>query len=137
MKFKSVLCLVGFFFLFAVNAYSSMIGDLEVKGEITLSGNDIPFETNSGDGNKHRSITPDIPIIATLFDNNLIEIGFFAAVGEVEITISQNGVPVYNSSENIDSSISKSIQLSLDMTGSFLMEIKGDNGAYAYGWFNL
>lgn len=27
MKLKSVLCLVGFFFLFTVNAHSSMIGD--------------------------------------------------------------------------------------------------------------
>lgn len=34
-----------------------MIGDLEIVGEITLSGNDIPFETNSDDGNRHRSIT--------------------------------------------------------------------------------
>lgn len=57
MKLKSVLCLVGFFFLFTVNAHSSMIGDLEIVGEITLSGNDIPFETNSDDGNRHRSIT--------------------------------------------------------------------------------
>ena len=137
MKLKSVLCLVGFFFLFTVNAHSSMIGDLEIVGEITLSGNDIPFETNSDDGNRHRSITPDIPIIATLCGNNLVEINFFAAVGEVEITITQDVVPVYTSSENITTSILKNIQLSSDVTGAFLIEIKGDNGAYAYGWFNL
>ena len=44
---------------------------------------------------------------------------------------------VYTSSENITTSILKNIQLSPDMTGAFLIEIKGDNGAYAYGWFNL
>ena len=102
-----------------------MIGDLEIVGEITLSGNDIPFETNSDDGNRHRSITPDIPIIATLCGNNLVEINFFAAVGEVEITITQDGVPVYTSSENITTSILKNIQLSSDVTGAFLMEITG------------
>lgn len=137
MKPKFIFCLTGLFFLFVMNVHSSVIGDLNVKGDITLSGNDIPFETEFSDGNEHRSITPDIPIFAMLFEGNLVEIEFIAAVGEVEITISQNGAPVYNSSENISIPVLKDIQLARGLTGTCLIEIKGNNGAYAYGWFNL
>lgn len=137
MSSKLALWLIGFFSLFIANAYSITTPELEIKGEISLSGNDIPFETNSSDGNDHRSITPDIPIFVTLFENNAIEVEFIAAVGDVEITISQNGIPVYSASETVADYALKNIQLPSGSQGTFLIEIKGGNGAYAYGSFEL
>ncbi len=137
MKSKFVLCLVGFFFLFVINVQSSVVGDFKIIGNISLSGNDVPFETEFSDGNDHRSITPDVPILVTLFDGNRVEIDFISAVGEVEISISQNGALVYSSSENISIPVLKNIRLADGLTGSFYIEIRGSNGAYAYGAFNL
>ena len=63
------------------------------------------------------------------------DVPFEAAIGEVEITLSQNGVVVYSSSENIQSSVQKGIQLEFGSSGNFLIEIEGKNGAYACGEF--
>lgn len=133
MKTKFVLCLIGFFTLFMANASDGM---LNFMGDVKLSGNDIPFETNTN-GDDHRSITPDIPIFVSLFESNLIEVEFITPVGDVEITILKDGVPVYQSSENITTFTLKKIQLTSALRGVCKIEIRGSNGAYAYGSFEL
>lgn len=134
MRTKFILCLIGFFTLFMANASNGM---LDFIGDVKLSGNDIPFETNSSDGDDHRSIAPDIPIFVSLFEGNLIEVEFITPVSDVEITISKDGIPVYQSSENITAFTLKKIQLARALKGACKIEIRGSNGAYAYGSFEL
>lgn len=57
-------------------------------------------------------------------------------IGVVEIAISQNGSVIYSSSENILSPLRKYLQLPFGVSGEYCIEIKGDNGAYAYGCLN-
>ena len=66
-----------------------------------------------------------------------IDLDFYQAIGEIEIVISQHGTVIHSSFENIESSMIRSIQLSQGLSGDFLLEIKGRNGAYAYGWFTI
>ena len=53
------------------------------------------------------------------------------------IAISQNGNVVYSSAENIDSPILRKVQLQQGLGGDFLLEIKGADGAYAFGRFTV
>ena len=55
----------------------------------------------------------------------------------MEIAISQNGNVVYSSAENIDSPILRKVQLQQGLGGDFLLEIKGADGAYAFGRFTV
>lgn len=103
---------------------------------VTLYGNDIPFEFPRGPEQGHRSIPIAIPISAFTSENHSIELDFFEPVGEVEIIISHEGIIVYSSSMNVESPTLKSIILP-ELSGSFVIEIKGTNGAYAYGNFSL
>lgn len=103
---------------------------------VTLYGNDIPFEFPRGPEQGHRSIPIAIPISAFTSENHSIELDFFEPVGEVEIIISHEGIIVYSSSMNVESPTLKSIILP-ELSGSFTIEIKGSNGAYAYGNFSL
>lgn len=104
---------------------------------VTLYGNDIPFERPKGPQQEHRSIPIAIPISAFTSENHSIELDFFEPVGEVEIIISHEGTIVYSSSVNVESATLKSILLPSELSGSFTIEIKGSNGAYAYGNFSL
>lgn len=133
MKLRSIFYLFSFCLLL-VNVEDCFAAN---KGRVALSGNDIPFEIPVGHGNEHRSLTLEIPISAFIVDNNLIELDFVEAIGEIEITISQDGASIYSSSENILAPLSKGIQLSPDLSGNFLLEIRGANGACAYAWFAL
>lgn len=96
-----------------------------------------PFEYPKGSEHGHRSISVAIPISAFTSENHSLELDFFEPVGEIEIIISQDGVVVYSSSENFESPSLKSILLPQNVSGNFMLEIKGSNGAYAYGNFNL
>ena len=69
--------------------------------------------------------------------NYSLEVCFEQAIGEADITISQNGVVVYSSSEDIQASMQKTVQLNSGASGNFLIEIEGKNGAYACGQFEL
>ena len=104
-----------------------------------MTRNDVPFDIlTNGDLGDHRSVRPLIPIFVMLDgSNNTLDLYFEQAIGEVDVTISQNGVVLYFSSEYIQTSVLKNIQLELDVSGSFLIEIEGKNGAYAYGQFEL
>ena len=107
---------------------------------ISLSATNPPFECPEGKGNSDdlRSIPMSIPFSAFLSDNHSIQLDFYQSIiGDVDIVISQNGMVVYTSTENISSPVLKEIQLSQDLSGEFLLEIKGSNGAYAFGMFNL
>lgn len=119
-----------------ISANTAIAGTNGVK-PLALSGNDVNFEIPYGPGKGSRSITPEIPISAFIVDNNLIELDFLEAIGEIEVTISQDGTSIYSSSENILAPLSKGIQLSPDLSGNFLLEIRGTNGACAYAWFAL
>lgn len=134
LKLLFLLCLT---FLFGINSGNSANTDKQLTGDrdITMSMYDeIAWDINP-ETMGTRSTIPTIPFVARLSDNSFINIDFLAAIGEIEIIISQNGTPVYSSSENILSAGSKTIQLSSELSGTFLLEIKGANGAYAYGSF--
>ncbi len=140
MKTKIFSSLLIFFALLAVNAPTAIAKDCIYQSlqEIVLSANDIPFSNSSSSGGGPCSVIFDIPIYAYLsVENHFVQLSFSRSVGAITIVVSQNGVPVYSSSENIVSASQKSIQLPVDLSGDFLLEIKGDNGAYAYGDFDL
>lgn len=140
MKLKLILCLLGMFSLLRVSACSLLNNDgILEKTAIQMTRNDVPFDIlTNGDLGDHRSVRPLIPIIVMLDgSNNTLDLYFEQAIGGVDVTISQNGVVLYFSSEYIQTSASKNIQLELDVSGSFLIEIEGKNGAYAYGQFEL
>ena len=138
MKLKLILCLLGIFSLMEVNAHLVVNkNEVQQMSPIQLTGNDVPFDIlTKGDTDDHRSVRPVVPILVALdTDNCTLNMYFEAAIGEVEITLSQNGVVVYSSSENIQSSVQKGIQLEFGSSGNFLIEIEGKNGAYACGEF--
>lgn len=140
MKLKLILCLLGVFSLLKVNAALGIGNDeISEKVLIEMKGNDVPFDIlTNGDLGDHRSVRPLIPIFVMLDgSNNTLDLYFEQAIGEVDVTISQNGVVLYFSSEYIQTSVLKNIQLELDVSGSFLIEIEGKNGAYACGQFEL
>lgn len=72
-----------------------------------------------------------------LNDDHSIDLEFYQSIGEIEIVISQNGDVVYSSTENIDSPILRKVQLQKGLVGDFLLEIKGLDGAYAFGRFTI
>ena len=140
MKLKLILCLLGMFSLLRVNANPSL-GNSEIleRTPVQLTANDVPFDIlTNGDLGDHRSARPLIPIFVMLDgSNNTLDLYFEQAIGEVDITISQNGAVVYSSSENIQTSVQKGVQLPVGTSGYFLIEIEGKNGAYACGQFEL
>lgn len=140
MKLKLILCLFGVFSLLNVNVYASVSNDAILETTpVLLTGNDILYDVlTNGDKGDHRSARPAIPIYVMLDDSNSsLDLYFELAIGEIEITISQDGDVVYSSSEYIEYPVQKSIQLPLGISGKFLIEIKGNNGACTYGWFDL
>lgn len=136
MKTRFIFYLLGLCCLLFVGTSNANSKVLATKMGITLYGNDIPFEFPKGSQHGHRSISIAIPISAFTSENHSIELDFFEPVGEVEIIISHEGIIVYSSSMNVESPTLKSIILP-ELSGSFVIEIKGTNGAYAYGNFSL
>lgn len=140
MKLKMILCLLGVFFLLKINAGSPVGNDggLE-KVLIQMTGNDVPFDIlTKGNLGDHRSVRPLIPIYVMLDSRSYsLELYFEQAIGEVDITISQNGAVVYSSSEDIQASVQETVQLDFGISGNFLIEIEGKNGAYVCGQFEL
>nr|WP_303921579.1 DUF3244 domain-containing protein [Bacteroides intestinalis] len=140
MKLKLILCLLGLFLLLRVNAGSPGGNDRGLEQVlIQMTGNDVPFDIlTKGNLGNHRSVRPFIPIHVMLDGSSYsLEVCFEQAIGEVDITISQNGVVVYSSSEDVQASMQKIIQLNSGASGNFLIEIEGKNGAYACGQFEL
>lgn len=109
------------------------------KAVVTMYSNDIPFDVlTTGNDSGTRSMFPMVPFVVSLDENsNSIVIDFVKAVGEVEITVSQDGTVIYSSSENVQSAMQRFIDLLCEVSGNYLIEIKGKNGAYANGNFNL
>lgn len=140
MKLKLILCLLGLFLLLRVNAGFPGGNDRGLEQVlIQMTGNDVPFDIlTKGNLGDHRSVRPFIPIHVMLDGSSYsLEVCFEQAIGEVDITISQNGVVVYSSSEDVQASMQKIIQLNSGASGNFLIEIEGKNGAYACGQFEL
>lgn len=140
MKLKLILCLLGVLLFGKVNAGSpeGNDGGFE-KVLIQMTGNDVPFDIlTKGNLGDHRSVQPLIPIYVVLDSSSCsLAVYFEQAIGEVDITISQDGAVVYFSSENIQDSMEKTIQLNFEVSGDFLIEIEGRNGAYMCGHFEL
>ena len=115
MKLKLILCLLGLCLLLRVNAGSpeGNDGGLE-KVLIQMTGNDVPFDIlTKGNLGDHRSVRPLIPIYVLLDGSNYsLEVCFEQAIGEA-------------------------VQLNSGVSGNFLIEIEGKNGAYACGQFEL
>ena len=132
MKLKIILSVLLLFSLLKVDA--NPLVDISIA-----SGKDIPFEiltTGKEDGS--RSVIPLVPFVVFVEDSNYsVELDFMEGIGVVEIAISQNGSVIYSSSENILSPLRKYLQLPFGVSGEYCIEIKGDNGAYAYGCFEL
>ncbi len=137
MKTRFIFRLLSLCCLLFISSSVANSKVLAAESGVTLYGNDIPFERPKGPQQEHRSIPVAIPISAFTSENHSIELDFFQPVGEIEITISYDGVAVYSSSENIETPTLKSIPLPEELSGNFMIEIKGSNGAYAYGNFNL
>lgn len=108
MKLKLILCLLGLFLLLRVNAGSPGGNDRGLEQVlIQMTGNDVPFDIlTKGNLGNHRSVRPFIPIHVMLDGSSYsLEVCFEQAIGEVDITISQNGVVVYSSSEDVQASM--------------------------------
>lgn len=105
--------------------------------EITLTGNDEPFKKPDEPGKGGRSIPMAVPFAAFLNEDCSIDLDFYQAVGEIEIVISQNGAVVYSSTESIDSPVVRKIPLQEGLSGEFLLEVSGEGGGYAFGWFSV
>ena len=123
--------------LLSIGVIRADADDFTSGTEIKLSCNEVPFQKSKGSDQEQRSIIVPIPISAFLSNKQSIELEFYGAIGNVEIIISQNGVTIYSSSENIESNFFESISLSQRLSGRCLLEIKGENGSYAFGYFEL
>lgn len=135
MRYSLFFCLLSLCSLIFVN--TAKANHFYNELEIILSVSDEPFEYPQGPGKGHRSIPIKVPFSAFLNDDHSIDLDFYKPVGEIDIIISQDGTIVYISSENIESSKAISIQSLQGLSGDFLLEIKADNGAYAYGRFTI
>lgn len=137
MKLKLFFCLVSLCSLFLMNAITANSSTLLARMEIIFSATDTPFTKPKGREKEPRSLPIAIPFSAFLDDDKSINIDFYQEIGEIEIIISHNGSVIYSSSENIASPVVKNIQLPQDLSGSFLLEVKNDDGAYTFGHFDL
>lgn len=132
---KSFLILLSLCCFWVVSVVSAN-KDVSPLGRVEIALNEN-FDIPDGLGNGHRSMPSPVPFSAFLNDNHSIDLEFYQPVGEVEIIISQNGKVVYSFTEDVVSPVLRNVQLQQDLSGSFLLEVKGDNNAYAYGWFSL
>ena len=137
MKLKKLFYLLLVCGFLSLDVVAAKFDTLVVGTEIILSANDRPFTKPKGPGQDPRSIPMVTPFSAYLNDDSSIDLDFYQAIGEVEIVVSRNGEVIHSSSENVTSSIIKEISLPQGLSGQCLLEIKGENGAYAYGWFCL
>lgn len=137
MNTRFIFCLLSLCCLLLISTLNANSKVLASEAGVTLYANDVPFKRPNGTEQEYRSIPVAVPIYAFTSENHSIELDFFQPVGEIEITISYDGVAVYSSSENIETPTLKSIPLPEELSGNFMIEIKGSNGAYAYGNFNL
>lgn len=137
MKLKLFFFLLSLCGLVSISTITANPNFLSARVEVGMfAAGDVPFTKPSGIEQEPRSI-PMAPFSVFLTDSHAIEVDFYQAIEEIEIIISQNGEVVYSSSENIVSPISKSIQLPLNLSGNFLLEIKNSEGAYSFGNFDL
>lgn len=132
MKSFIILLSLCCFWMANVVSANNVVSPLRV--EIALTGD---FDIPHGSGNGHRSISPEIPFSAFFNDNYSIDLDFYQPISEVEIVISQNGIVVYSFTENVESPVLRNVPLRQDLLGDFLLEIKGSDGAYAFGWFTI
>lgn len=137
MKLKQSLYLLVFCSLLSLHAMSANSVILSNSLEITLFASDEPFTMPNGREKEPRSIPMAIPFSAFLNDNHSIDLDFYQPIGEIEIVISQNGIVVYSFTENVESPILRNVPLQQNLTGDFLLEIKGSDGAYAFGQFAI
>lgn len=131
---KSFFILLSLYCFFVVNVVNGKSVTFPSRVEIIM---DEDFDLPDGPGNGHRSIPPVTPFSLFLNDDHSIDLEFYQSIGEIEIVISQNGDVVYSSTENIDSPILRKVQLQKGLVGDFLLEIKGLDGAYAFGRFTI
>ena len=131
---NSFFILLSLYCFFVVNVVNGKSVTFPSRVEIIM---DEDFDLPDGPGNGHRSIPPVTPFLAFLNDDHSIDLEFYQSIGEIEIVISQNGDVVYSSTENIDSPILRKVQLQKGLVGDFLLEIKGLDGAYAFGRFTI
>lgn len=137
MKLKQCLYLLIFCSLLSMHAISANTGILLNRMEINMFANDGPFTMPNGREKEPRTIPMAIPFSAFLNDNHSIDLDFYQPIGEIEIVISQNGIVVCSFTENVESPVLRNVPLQQNLTGDFLLEIKGSDGAYAFGRFTI
>lgn len=137
MKLKQCLYLLIFCSLLLLHATSAKSVILPNSLEITLFANDEPFTMPNGREKEPRSIPMAIPFSAFLNDNHSIDLDFYQPIGEIEIEISQNEIVLCSFTENVESPVLRNVPLQQNLTGDFLLEIKGSDGAYAFGHFTI
>lgn len=140
MKLKFILSLLLLLAFMNANAHTLASNTkTSARVEISMYSNDIPFDIlTTGEEDGSRSAFPLIPIVVFLEEtNHSIVLDFIKPIGVVEVTISQNGAVVYSSLENIQDAMLNIIKLSPKLSGGFLLEIEGVNGACVYGDFCL
>lgn len=135
MKSKLVFLMMSLFLLFSTE--TAKANSISNRVKIALFSNLLDSEEPVDPDRGHRSISMPIPVSAFLNDTHTIELDFNERIGEIEILISQDGDMVYSSSENIVSPKSKNILLPQELSGSFLLELKGESGIYIYGWITI
>lgn len=134
MKWKSLFILFIFSSLLLSVSANSLSPDAK---EIRMYANDEPFEDSDNSGKGSRSLPMELPFSAYLNEDASIDLDFYRAIGEVEIVVFRDGEMVYSATENVTSFVLKTVVLPDGLSGQCLLEIKGGNGAYAYGWFSL
>lgn len=136
MKTRFIFYYLSFFCLLSIGEMWANSGDSCWGMEINLSSNNPPNKPITPKKG-HRSISNPIPIRAFWNDAQIVRLEFYESIGNIEVIISQDGLTLYSSSENIEFAFFKSIPVSQEVSGCCLLEIKGENGVYVFGYFNL
>ncbi len=105
---KSFFILLSLYYFLVVNVVSADSVTFPSRVEIVM---DEDFDLPGGPGNAHRSIPSATPFLAFLNDDHSIDLEFYP--------------------------ILRKVQLQQGLGGDFLLEIKGADGAYAFGRFTV
>lgn len=134
---KKIIFITFMLFGFLCEANVSARTSNDDTGEqVSLTVEGEPFERPTGSSSgSSRTLAYEATVSAYLEVNNVVKICFSEPVGEVEITVSCDGVTIYSTVENILAMGSTYLMLPETSAGNCLLEIKSPNGAYAYGYF--
>ena len=98
---------------------------------------DICFKAGVDKSIRPSSLTSSVTPVAATVDGDLINVNFYSAIGNTTITIEDpNGIVIYETSVNVQGTLSLPISLAGAETGTYLIEIKSGSKKW-YGEFDL